>query len=84
MFKLKSSKLTEALGWYGMLALIVAYGLVSYGLITADGVYFQLLNLTGSAGLMIVAVTKKVIQSVILNIFWITIGLVALAKLFLQ
>ncbi|HPR09460.1 hypothetical protein KDA06_04200 [Candidatus Saccharibacteria bacterium] len=75
--------LYEIAGWYGMLALISAYGLASFKSIPADGLVYQLLNLTGSTGLMLIAFHKGVTQSVLLNIFWIAIGVVAIARLFL-
>lgn len=82
MFGIKPSKLTEFLGWYGMLALIAAYGFASFSLISAEGIVYQLLNLTGGVGLLIVAASKKVVQSVILNIFWMIIGVIAIVNFF--
>ncbi len=83
MFGLKPMWFTEVAGWYGMIALIVAYALVSFNLIAADGLPFQLLNLTGGIGLIIVAASKKVVQSVLLNIFWALIGIIAIIRIFL-
>lgn len=83
MFGLKPSKFTEVAGWYGMIALILAYALVSFSIIAADGLPFQLLNLTGGIGLILVAASKKVVQSVLLNIFWALIGIVAIIRLFI-
>ena len=80
---IKSSKLTEFYGWYGMIALILAYFLVSFSWIEADGIIFQLLNLTGGIGLLIVAASKGVLQSVILNFFWAVIGVVAIVRIFI-
>lgn len=80
---IKPSKFTEFLGWYGMIALIVAYFLVSFSWIEADGIIFQILNLTGGAGLLIVAASKGVLQSVILNLFWAVIGIIAIVRIFL-
>ncbi len=82
MFKIKPSKLTEFCGWYGMIALILAYASVSFGLITANGIIFQLLNLTGSIGLMIDATARKVIQLALLNVFWALIGIITIIRLF--
>jgi hypothetical protein len=82
MFGIKPSKFTEFCGWYGMLSLIIAYGLVSFGIIYADGLIFQIMNLTGGIGLIVVAASKKVLQSVILNIFWMLIGLIAIIRIF--
>lgn len=80
---IKSNKFTEFCGWYGMIALIVAYFLVSFSWISADGMIFQILNLTGGIGLLIVAASKGVVQSVILNFFWAIIGIVAIVRIFL-
>lgn len=79
----KRGKFAEVCGWYGMLALITAYFLVSFGVIDGEGLVFQLTNLTGGIGLLIVAASKGVVQSVILNFFWAVIGLVAIVRLFL-
>gem|GEM_PF-5977418 len=59
MFKTKPNKYTEICGWYGMIALISAYGLASYGVIGAQSLEFQLLNITGSIGMMIVALLQR-------------------------
>ena len=83
MFKIKPSIFTEFCGWYGMAALILAYSLASFSVIPASGIVFQLLNLTGSIGLMIDATAKKVIQVVLLNIFWAIIGIIILIRLLL-
>jgi hypothetical protein len=81
MFGIKPSRLTEAAGWYGMIALIVAYGLVSFSVIKGDGIEYQLLNLTGGLGLIVVAASKHVVQSVLLNIFWAAIGIIAIVRI---
>ena len=78
MFGIKPSKFTEICGWYGMTMLVLAYALVSFKITPADGIVFQLMNLTGSIGLMIVTMSKKVVQSVLLNLFWAIIGVAAL------
>lgn len=80
---IKPGKFAEFCGWYGMIALIVAYFLVSFSWIPADGITFQLLNLTGGVGLLIVAASKGVLQSVILNLFWAIIGITAIVRIFL-
>lgn len=64
-----------------MAALIAAYCFVSFGALSSDSLVFQLLNLTGAAGLLIVAASKGVTQAVITNVFWAIIAIVALAKL---
>lgn len=78
---IKPGAFAEFCGWYGMIALIVAYFLVSFSWITGDGMIYQLLNLTGGIGLLIVAASKRVVQSVILNFFWAAIGIIAIARI---
>ncbi len=76
--------IAEVAGWYGALALIAAYALVSFSVIAGDGVTFQLLNLTGAMGIIVIASYKKVRQSVVLNIFWGIVALVALVRIFMS
>ena len=79
----KSLLAAEILGWYGAIAILLAYALVSFSVIAGDSILFQLLNITGSIGLLLIAFAKRVYQSVILNIEWALIGTIAIAKLFL-
>jgi hypothetical protein len=81
----KSSKqlLIEAVGWYGTAAILVAYSLVNLNLLPVHSIWNILLNLTGSVGLLMVATLKRAGQLVILNIVWIVVALIALARLFL-
>lgn len=80
MLGLKPNRITETCGWYGMGALIVAYGLASFGIIRGNSLEYLILNLSGGLGLMVIAAAKDVAQSVILNIFWAIIGVVAIIK----
>ncbi len=73
--------MADICGWYGMCAMILAYALVSLNILKADGLAYQLLNITGGAGLLIVAESKHVIQSVIANLFWVLIGSVILFRI---
>jgi hypothetical protein len=72
---------SEIFGWYGALAILGAYALVSFSIITGDGLIFQLLNLTGGFGLLAIAYYKKVYQSVVLNIVWSIIGILAIINI---
>lgn len=73
----------EIAGWYGATAIMLAYILVSFNVVQADGVAYQLLNLTGALGIATIAFVKKVRQSLILNLFWALIALAALLAIFL-
>ena len=71
----------EIFGWYGTFAIIGAYFLVSFSIVQSNTLTFQLINLTGALGLFIVSFYKKAYQLVVLNVIWLFIALVAIAKI---
>lgn len=77
----KKQWLAEAAGWYGAVAILTAYILASFAIIAPSDAVFQLLNLSGSLGIAAIALYKRVVQSLILNIIW---AAVALGALFMQ
>jgi hypothetical protein len=83
---MKSShkKVAEILGWYGAVAIVSAYALVSLEIIESKGWLYQILNLTGALGIMVIAIAKKDRQPAVLNIFWAAIALIALIRLALS
>lgn len=80
----KNNRWTEAAGWYGTAAIILAYALVSFNVVPAGGAIYQLLNLTGALGIVAVVAAKKVHQPLLLNLFWAAIAAVALIRLVLR
>lgn len=78
---IKRSVAAEIAGWYGTIAVLLAYGLLSFGVIESQTIAFQLLNLTGAIGIIIVATYKKVRQVVVLNIIWALLAVYALLRL---
>ncbi len=83
MRTLRKQLVIEVIGWCGMAAVLAAYGLVNLNLLPLHSVGNVVLNLTGAAGLLLVALYKRVGQLVVLNLVWIAVALVALVKLFL-
>ncbi len=73
--------LAETAGWYGAVAILGAYALVSFGIVSSDGFIFQILNLTGALGIIAIATYKRVKQSIVLNIFWAAIALIAIINI---
>lgn len=71
--------LTEVAGWGGAGCLLLAYGLLSSGRLTA-GVRFQLLNLAGSGGLLLNGAAHGAWPSAALNLVWLAVGAVALGR----
>ncbi|NMB70295.1 hypothetical protein GYA27_03790 [candidate division WWE3 bacterium] len=76
-----SSKFANIVGWYGSAAVLTAYTLVSFSIITAHTRIYQVLNVTGALGIIVVSLSKKAYQPAVLNIVWALIGLVAIIKL---
>jgi hypothetical protein len=72
----------EIFGWYGTAAIIISYALVSFSVIEAESAIYQLMNITGSFGLLAIAWVKRVYQSVTIQVIWAAIGIVALVRLF--
>ncbi len=68
----------EIFGWYGAIAIILAYALVSFSLLPATSIWYQLLNVTGALGIVVVSLHKKAYQPGVLNIIWILIALLAI------
>lgn len=73
----------EIAGWYGAIAILAGYALVTFDIVKGDSLVFQLLNLTGALGVLIIALYKKVGQSVILNVFWAAIAAIAIINILL-
>ncbi|MCA9349095.1 hypothetical protein KC878_03045 [Candidatus Saccharibacteria bacterium] len=74
-------RLISWLGWYGVCAILCAYTLVSFRIIDANGYSYQLLNLSGAAGIFIETSYKKDRQPAVLNAIWIIIAMIAILQL---
>lgn len=78
------SILHEVSGWYGVIVILLAYTLNSFGVIDADSLIYQLLNLTGALGIILIAWHKKDTQPAVLNIVWLFVALVAIMRIVLK
>lgn len=76
-------RFANLLGWYGTVAILLAYGLLNFSILTPNNFFYQLLNLTGAVGLAIETFRKKDYQPGILNIIWAIIAGLAILKTFL-
>lgn len=75
------TSLIEAVGWYGVAAVLLAYALVSFNIVSAHGWIYQLLNLTGALGVLVISYMKRAKQPALLNFIWAIIALAALIQL---
>ena len=75
------SKLIELFGWYGTVAILLAYFLVSFSFLEVTNIWYQVLNITGSLGIVFDAFYKKDYQPGVLNIVWMVIAAIALVRM---
>lgn len=73
--------LIEAIGWIAAALILAAYALITAGRINARSMAYQLLNVLGAAGFIVNSGYNGAIPSAALNIIWMGIGVVALARL---
>ncbi|MBI1381837.1 MAG: hypothetical protein GC161_12205 [Planctomycetaceae bacterium] len=67
----------EIVGWYGMLAILTAYGANSFD-VMQKGALYQGLNLTGALGVAVVCFYRRTWQAFVLEAVWAAIALTAL------
>ncbi len=73
--------LVEWVGWYGVVATILAYALVSALVLAPTSLLYQGLNLTGAAGVTLETWVRRDYQPFWLNLIWALIALVAIVHL---
>ena len=74
--------IADVFGWIGMIALLVAYGFISAGRMTAKSGKYQGLNVVGSMGLIVNSTWYGAYPSTALNVVWIAIALITLVSIF--
>ncbi len=73
----------DLMGWYGMLAILGAYFLSSFKILSNAEVTYQILNITGAFGVMWSSWVHKSWPATVLNSLWMVIGLGALTGMLL-
>lgn len=72
------------LGWYGVVATILAYALVSALILSPTNLWYQGLNFTGAIGVTVETWYRKDYQPFWLNLIWALIALVAIFNIVLS
>lgn len=72
--------LIQICGWTGVSFFIIAYCLLSGNYISSKHYSFHLLNIVGGIGLSINAFYYHNQSNMLVNVIWITIGLVSIIK----
>lgn len=83
MEKRKKHIFIEIVGWYGTIAVLLAYGLNSFGLITVHTIWYLILNGTGALSIIINEGSEHDWAVVTLNLVWLLIAMVGIVRAFL-
>ena len=75
-----SHPVLDGIGWLGAALVIVAYALVSFNRLTPGSLFYQGLNVAGSALLIVNTAWHAAWPSAVVNIVWAAIGLVAVTR----
>lgn len=70
----------EVTGWLGVLSYVLAYLLLTIGMLKSSGYPFHLLNMVGAASLIIYSLEYGDKPNVAVNVIWLTIGVVAVGR----
>ncbi|MBP7134669.1 hypothetical protein KBA73_05635 [Patescibacteria group bacterium] len=81
MLKISLHQAIELFGWYGIIAILIAYAGTSFEAFSVHSLPYLLLNLSGSIGVLWNASTKKDWPASVLNGIWALIALVQLFRL---
>lgn len=73
----------EIIGWYGTIAIVLAYALLSFNVLVAESLVYQLLNVTGATAMIYISFKKKIYQPGVLNVVWLGIAFIAIIKILL-
>lgn len=71
----------ETFGWYGTIAIVLAYTLVSFSFMDPSNIWYQVLNGTGALGIVAVSLYKRTYQPGVLNIIWAIIAGIAIIRI---
>jgi hypothetical protein len=83
MNKRETTSSVDLIGWIGIGLIIIAYIFVSAEILDAKDWRYQALNLVGAVAVIWISYKKQVMQTVILNVFWAAIAVVALLSIIL-
>ena len=71
----------EIVGWSGALMILAAYLLLSMGKVSGQSALYQAMNVVGAAGFIVNGWWHGAIPSATLNVVWMLIGAIALARI---
>jgi hypothetical protein len=73
-------KQKDIIGWIGVLFIVIAYTLTTFGFIDAKDMAYGTLNFVGALGIIVSSYAKKDLQPVILNVIWLIVATVGIVR----
>lgn len=80
---MNKKKFASILGWIGMVFILGAYFLVSYGFVKGEGFLYQIINLIGAVGLFYNAYFSESKPLMALQLSWAIIAIIAMIKIWI-
>lgn len=80
---LPKSRIAETIGWFGAIAILIDYALLSLNILDGNSLAYHFLFLVGSAGLAIVTYRHRAFQSVMVNVIFILLAVIAISRIVL-
>jgi hypothetical protein len=77
----KLLKIGDIFGWAGAFLLVLAYILISFGIVDNSTIWYQILNILGAGMLMFLGIVRRAVPSAFTNIVWVIIGIVAIVNI---
>ena len=74
-------KILSILGWIGTSLILIAYALLSTGIIESDSLIYQLINFSGALALGLNLFPKKAYAALFLQISWGFIAIVGIVMI---
>jgi len=78
---MKKNLPNEIVDWSGVALILVAYGLMSFGVMSSHSLVYQSINLLGALAIALPSIKKKDYEPGILNITWAVIALIAIINI---
>jgi uncharacterized membrane protein YedE/YeeE len=73
-------KQKDSIGWIGVLLILSAFSLTTFGIIDAKDIIYGVLNFCGALGILVSSYAKKDFQPVILNAIWLLVAVVGIIR----
>jgi len=81
---MKIKNIFKFIGWYGVLAILIAYVLLNLSFFDTKNIFYQLLNFTGALAIVFSSLRKKDYPPVVLNLIWALVAFGVLMRVVLN